>query len=44
MKDLWMGEPVENLTKEELIEALRCLAKILEEAREDHRHTLEVLG
>jgi len=40
---LWKGRPVEELTKEELVEALSWAVRMIEEERKLHRHSLDIL-
>lgn len=44
MTDLWRGRPVESLTREELIEALRTMAKLYRAVLDEHAHELRVLN
>ena len=38
----WCGRDIEELSKEELIEVVKCLGREIERARDAHRCTLEM--
>lgn len=42
-KGTWMGRPVEELSKDELIEALVLMSKLYEEALKRHSEDLSAL-
>ena len=39
----WKGQPLESLTKEELIEAVKTLDKLLRDARKSKEQVLETM-
>lgn len=41
---LWMGKPVKDMTREELIDALNWSAREIRKMQDDHRIELAVLG
>lgn len=41
---LWMGRPIEELSREELIDAVNLMAGQVEAERQMHMHTLDILG
>lgn len=41
---LWMGQPVEELTRDELIDAIFLMMKVMQEDRENHRRQLDVIS
>ena len=38
------GKPLEDMTREELIDALVCMDKLFKEAQGDHLHQLDTLA
>jgi hypothetical protein len=41
-KMLWMGRPIEDLSREELLTALRTMFRLSESQQEAHRSTLRM--
>lgn len=44
IESTWMGEPLSSYNKEELIEIIEAMGKMLEEERKLHQHSLDILG
>ena len=44
MVHYWMGRPLTDLTREELIEAVITLARAVDSERQLHMHTLDIFG
>jgi len=42
-KGYWMGEPIENKTRDELIEIVMQMGLMLQDEREKHHHELNLL-
>lgn len=39
---LWAGRPITEMTQPELVDVVNQLARMLEQAREDHARTLRI--
>lgn len=43
MKSYWMGEPVDDMPREKLIEIIHHLARDLDQSRDHHRASLDLM-